>query len=142
MGKRKKNKIVDFPEGGGVEPKKAEPRVLLIGTARHTAVMAMDNKGAGNANHRYQIINAKSQKVLDEIHFQDGPIKEAGINGIHNEDLIAIVIDRMEGFQNSEFGCAENAMAMIKLEEGRMTCESCHEKAGDGMMLCNHCHPK
>jgi hypothetical protein len=31
---------------------------------------------------------------------------------------------------------------LIKLEEGRITCESCHEKAGEGMMLCNHCHPK
>ena len=31
---------------------------------------------------------------------------------------------------------------VIKLEEGRITCESCHEKRDEGMMLCNHCHPK
>jgi len=31
---------------------------------------------------------------------------------------------------------------LIKLEEGRLTCESCHEKSDEGMMLCIHCHPR
>jgi len=30
----------------------------------------------------------------------------------------------------------------IKLEEGYVTCESCHEKKNEGMMLCVHCHPR
>ena len=35
-----------------------------------------------------------------------------------------------------------NLDPLIKLEDGRMTCESCHAKRNEGMMLCNHCHPK
>lgn len=56
-------------------------------------------------------------KVLAEIHFQEGPIKEAGVNGVMNEDLIAMVITRLEHFQKSQFSCRENAMAITKLEE-------------------------
>lgn len=54
---------------------------------------------------------------LQEISFQDGPIKESGVNGIMNEDLIAIVIDRMQGFQSGDYKCRENAIAITKLEE-------------------------
>ena len=54
---------------------------------------------------------------LAEIHFQEGPIKECGVNGCCNEDLIVMCIRRLEGFQSSEFKCRENAMAITKLEE-------------------------
>ncbi len=56
-------------------------------------------------------------RVLCDIHFQEGPIKECGVNGVCNEDLINMVIDRLEHFQNSEFRCNENAAAITKLEE-------------------------
>lgn len=59
-------------------------------------------------------------KVLSEIHFQEGPIKEHGVNGVCNEDLIAMVIRRLEGFQDSEFMCKENAVAIEKLQESLM----------------------
>lgn len=55
--------------------------------------------------------------ILCEIHFQEGPIKECGVNGVCNEDLINMVIDRLEHFQNSEFKCRENALAITNLEE-------------------------
>lgn len=54
---------------------------------------------------------------LSQINFQEGPIKEYGVNGVCNEDLIAMVICRLEHFQNSEFRCRENAIAITKLEE-------------------------
>jgi len=56
-------------------------------------------------------------KTLAEIHFQEGPIKECGVNGVCNEDLIAMVICRLEHFQKSEFSCRDNALAITKLEE-------------------------
>ena len=43
--------------------------------------------------------------------------KECGVNGVCNEDLINMVIDRLEHFQNSEFRCRENALAITALEE-------------------------
>ena len=42
---------------------------------------------------------------------------ECGVNGCCNEDLLNIVKVRLEGFQNSEFACRENAEALTKLEE-------------------------
>lgn len=54
---------------------------------------------------------------LCDIHFQEGPIKECGVNGVCNEDLINMVIERLEHFQNTEFKCRENALAITKLEE-------------------------
>lgn len=55
--------------------------------------------------------------ILCDIHFQEGPIKECGVNGVCNEDLINMVIDRLEHFQNSDFKCRENALAITALEE-------------------------
>ncbi|RCW44230.1 hypothetical protein [Paenibacillus prosopidis] len=71
-----------------------------------------------NAPHTFEV--RSEDGVLAKIHFQEGPIKEAGINGVNNEDLINMVIRRLEGFQNSEFRCRENAVAITKLEESLM----------------------
>ncbi len=54
------------------------------------------------------------------IDFQEGPIKECGVNGVCNEDLIAMVITRLEHFQKSEYACRENALAITKLEEAML----------------------
>ena len=70
-----------------------------------------------NAPHRFQVVAKESQEVLSCIHFQEGPIKECGVNGVCNEDLLVMVIRRLEGFQNSEFKCRENACAITKIEE-------------------------
>lgn len=79
-----------------------------------------------NAPHTFKVIKAQEETseehkgeniVLSEIHFQEGPIKECGVNGVMNEDLLVMVIRRLEGFQNSEFKCRENACAITKLEE-------------------------
>lgn len=56
-------------------------------------------------------------ELLQKVHFQEGPIKESGVNGVMNEDLIAMIICRLEHFNQSEFSCRENSMAITKLEE-------------------------
>jgi hypothetical protein len=96
-------------------------RKLGIGTKKHTQVYALDEKGQGNANHSYSIsTTAEPSTILGTVNFQDGPIKEHGVNGIHNEDLIAIVIDRLQGFQSGDYACRDNAIALTKLEESLM----------------------
>lgn len=76
-----------------------------------------------NAPHSFEVRptngfdSSGNQDVLARIHFQEGPIKENGVNGVCNEDLIAMVICRLEHFQQSEYRCRENAMAITKLEE-------------------------
>jgi hypothetical protein len=52
--------------------------------------------------------------------FQEGPIALAGVNGISNEALLAIVEDRLAGFQSGEYACRENALALTKIQEAMM----------------------
>jgi len=55
--------------------------------------------------------------MLSVVNFQKGPIKENGVNGVANEDLICMVLARLESFQKSEYKCLENEMAIQKLTE-------------------------
>jgi len=96
-------------------------RKLGIGTEKYTQVFACDEVGAGNANHKYSIsTTAEPSVILGVVDFQKGPIQEAGVNGVMNEDLMAIVIDRLRGFQSGPFACRENAVALTRLEEALM----------------------
>lgn len=74
-----------------------------------------DEAGPGGANHQYSIFYTDGAGTMcgDVIAFQKGPIPENGINGITNEVLLAIVIDRLEGFQSGEFACDHNHQALL-----------------------------
>ena len=39
-----------------------------------------------------------------------------GVNGITNEALLAVLIDRLEGFQRGPFACDENAAMLVALQ--------------------------
>ena len=72
-----------------------------------------------NAPHHYKIISVDEENkgaVLGEIHFQEGPIKKYGINGVTNEQLLAIVIDRLEHFQRSPYSSRDNAITITHVE--------------------------
>ena len=94
---------------------------LNIGTSRFTQVTILDAPGHGNAHHSYEITQAEQEnnppQVFAFVRFQNGPIKEAGVNGMFNEDLLAIVIHRLQCFQSGPYQCRENALALTKLEE-------------------------
>lgn len=79
-------------------------------------IEVMDEPGAGGANHYYKIGCLTSMHGgadwSQHILFQDGPIAEAGVNGVTQEALLAIVIDRLNSFQAGPFACAENAEAL------------------------------
>ncbi len=70
-----------------------------------------------NAPHHFRVGKAETGSLLCRVDFQEGPIKECGVNGVCNEDLIAMVICRLEHFQKSEYSCRDNALAITKLEE-------------------------
>ena len=76
------------------------------------------NPKNGNASHLYVISwrDPDDSGMEVEIPFQNGPIKECGVNGVTNEALLAVLIDRMEGFQSSQWECPENAVALECLE--------------------------
>ena len=97
-------------------------RKVEIGSSRFTQVDVADEPGEGNACHEYYISRAgiAENEVAGEfghVQFQNGPVGEKGVNGCHQEDLLAIVIHRLQGFQSGEFACRENAIALTKLEE-------------------------
>ena len=101
-------------------------RKVNIGTNRFTEVFATDGV-TFNANHEYIVVAAPAEGEeigLDnpyaKVKFQEGPIKENGVNGCHNEDLIAIVIDRLQCLNQDDFKCRENSIAITKLEEALM----------------------
>lgn len=94
-------------------------------TTKYTKVLE-ESEYQYNAPHTFKVIRAQEENseahkgenlVLSCIHFQEGPIKKCGVNGVSNEDLLVMVVRRLEGFQNSEFKCRENACAITKIEE-------------------------
>ena len=52
------------------------------------------------------------------IKFQEGPVKEVGINGLQSEDLLEILMDRLtylNTFENGKYACKDNEYAIIHL---------------------------
>lgn len=101
-------------------------KTVEIGTRNFSQVVVADGPGHGNACHKYYIGRAVSSAALNpagefgHIRFQNGPVKEFGVNGCHQEDLLAIVIHRLQSFQAGKFACRENALALVKLEEAML----------------------
>lgn len=96
---------------------------MVNGLNEALLINVLDEPGQGNACHEYQI--RQWQKDTEDIElcnikFQNGPINEAGVNGISNEALRAIVEDRLIGFQSGQFACRENAVALTKIQEAMM----------------------
>ncbi|WP_038299105.1 DUF7681 family protein [Metaclostridioides mangenotii] len=91
-------------------------------TQKYTKVYAEDKeKWKFNAPHHFIVGKADCEdeyiEPIEYVNFQEGPIKEYGINGVNNEDLILMVITRLQAFQDSPYKCRENAMAITKLQE-------------------------
>lgn len=59
--------------------------------------------------HNYEIIYGFNQKL--DINFQNGAVRENGVNGVTNEALLAILIDRTSTL-NDKFPCDENVRAI------------------------------
>ena len=99
-------------------------------------ITVADEPGSGGANHLYLVQGFDLAKnpgtaVLNDLDggdersevailFQNGPINEVGVNGITHEALLAILIDRMRGFQNGPFKSRDNACALTHMEEALM----------------------
>lgn len=86
-------------------------------------IEVLDEPGAGNACHLYAINSEEPRSAANPpavtlpIRFQNGPISEAGVNGISQEALLAIVEDRLKGFQSGPYACRENAIALTHIQD-------------------------
>jgi hypothetical protein len=84
-------------------------------------ITVIDEPGSGGANHMYEVSGytglSGAASVL--IEFQNGPIPDAGVNGVTQEVLLAIVADRLRGFQSGPFASRHNTLALTKIEEAQ-----------------------
>lgn len=118
------------------EPK-VHPRLTshVVNTCNNKiTIEVMDEPGPGGANHHYRIAGFNSAgnasdpyvkengtfAVHSNILFQNGPIAEVGTNGVTHEVFLAILIHRLQCFQNGPYKCRENAIALTHLEDAQM----------------------
>lgn len=82
-------------------------------------ITVLDEPGHGGACHEYEV--SHSNMPPTRISFQNGPINEDGngVNGLTHEVLLAIVADRLRGFQSGPYSCKANACALTKIEEAQ-----------------------
>lgn len=63
--------------------------------------------------HWYQIFHP--EKFTVDISFQNGPVKEHGVNGLTSEALLTVLIHRTK-ILNDRFPCDENKRAITYME--------------------------
>lgn len=89
-------------------------------------VVAADAPGPGGASHAYVITGfdptrnpseerREAQNGVLRVLFQNGTIPEVGVNGVTEQSLLAVLIDRLEGFQSGPFACHENEQTLHHL---------------------------
>jgi hypothetical protein len=107
--------------------RKLDDHIVSGDSANHQLhVEVLDKPGQGGACHLYGIggfltnsnvsADEKEQTYLKFV-FQNGPIKEVGVNGVTHEAFLAVLIDRMRSFQAGPYACRENAIALTHLED-------------------------
>jgi hypothetical protein len=75
--------------------------------------------GPGGASHHY-VLSIAGESV-GFIQFQEGPRNvEGSTPGITEAALLAVLIDRLRGFQAGPYACRENAIQLTHLEETLM----------------------
>lgn len=116
---------------GEEEEEKRELHDHKVNGANETlTVQVLDAKGSGGAHHHYRITGFTALPPTREfipavdgaadVIFQNGPIPENGVNGLTQEVLLSILIDRLRCFQSGPFACRDNAIALTHLEEAQM----------------------
>lgn len=80
------------------------------GSSYVNAISKRDNQDVDG--HVYEVISGTNRQ---ELSFQLGPVKEAGVNGCQNEQIISALVHRL-GLLNKKFPCRENAIAITHLE--------------------------
>lgn len=76
-------------------------------------ILVIDPPGPGGANHIYEVTLPNKTHYL---YFQNGGIKDVGVNGVTNEVLLALLIDRLKGFQSGKFACEQNQIALDHIQ--------------------------
>ena len=92
-------------------------------------VLTADKRASDNAHHAY-IISARAFEMPKDaepvvsvyLQFQNGGLN-VGANGITDQALIAVILDRLRSFNDGQFRCRENSIIITKLEEALLWME-------------------
>ncbi len=79
---------------------------------RQPQVLAGEERSIGGAPDCYKIVYSAGEHVHVPFITLDNP-------GVTNEALLAILQDRLEGFQAGEFPCQENQVALEAVREAQ-----------------------
>lgn len=83
----------------------------------NTKTFAVDAPEKGKADCNYTVKSGSLSETFATIKFQDGAVKENGVNGAREEDILSILIDRIRSYQGTKHACRETALALTKLDE-------------------------
>ena len=101
------------------QPKGESMRAIPNNAPSNVVALDQQDPLAGNASHLYGIQYGGPTEVL-KLQFQHGPrAVEGSIAGIFDDDLLAIIQDRLECFQAGPFACAENDAALSAVRAAR-----------------------
>jgi len=80
----------------------------IEGWPRDVTCHVLKDADVGGADSVYvlQVTGGKTEPTV--LDFQRGPTKEVGFNGLTNEVLLAVVVDRLDAFQAGPYPCDEN----------------------------------
>ena len=74
--------------------------------------------GIANKSYRLSVNNQDFNQEICKIRFQSKPVSSpVDVDGVTNESLLAILIDRLRSHQEGVCSCRENACALTHLEE-------------------------
>ncbi len=82
---------------------------LVLNLKRKTSEQVQIHKSEPDAHGvcHYYLFRPKTGR-FNHLIFQQGPRKEVGINGITLDDVVAVAIDHIEGWQATPFACEQN----------------------------------
>ena len=109
---------------GEVQTKRLHGEILH--SDEHTKLVLIDLADPqSGANHAYAVFPTEKGdpaeadefgEAIETINFQKGPRAEVGVNGLQNEDLLRIVINRLKGFQVGNYPSNYNEVALSHAE--------------------------
>jgi hypothetical protein len=108
MSEGKQREITDHKTGTNELNEHLKLTALYVEGDPAPTIYDIENTGPGFTGH------------ISGLIFQGRPIKENGIHGVSHEVVLAILIDRLRCYQQSQYACRENALAMTKMEEALM----------------------
>lgn len=91
-----------------------------------TDIYAHGDRREGGEFVTYSVSCQKEGAVVDLclIVFQDGPVKDVGINGVSVEDLLDICSHRLQCFQTGPYACKENESAIQLIQLARTSLDN------------------